>query len=435
MNRQRRSWPLFLRIFAVLLASVVVVQLASYALLIAAGPPAAEFRTVDEIAAALQRGGDQQAGVRVAVAATAPSGGELTPFARALATRLGVSPNRVLLARDEYRRGPPMPFMGPLHGRPPHDARSEVLFGRFVVAIRQKDGRWLTARSTRNEWGTWRRAAIIWFVTAALALTPFALLFSRWLARPIALFAAAAERLGRDPHAPMLAVEGPREIKEAAETFNEMQRRLARYLEDRTMLIGAIAHDLRTPLMRLALRLDDAAPDLRRSAEADIAEMQAMIVAATSFVRDATRPIERRPLELRALIESVTDELSDHGQAVSLDPGNLMPFDGNPVALKAMISNLVSNAVKYAGDAEMNLSEEGRNAVIEVRDHGPGIATEDLAQVFEPFFRGERSRNRDTGGLGLGLASARAVARAHGGDITIANHPDGGAVARVVMPI
>ena len=435
MRHRRPGWPLFLRIFAALLAGVVIVQFASYTLLVAAGPPAAFFRTVDEVAAALRKGTASQGDIRITVADAPPPGAMVTPTSRALAIRLGVLPGEVMLAHEAHGHGPPTPFMGPMPGPPHHDARAEILFGGFIVAVHRSDGRWLTAVPIHTGWEAWRRDALIWFITAALALVPFALLFARWLARPIAIFAAAAERLGRDPHAPMLAVEGPPEIQEAAETFNEMQRRLTRYVEDRTMLIGAIAHDMRTPLMRLALRLKQVTPELRRDVEADIAEIDAMIVAATSFVRDTNRPAERRALELRSLVESVTDEAADLGQAVTLSPGEPIPFTGNPVALKALVANLVGNAVKYAGDAKVVLRKSGQNAVVEVRDHGSGVHPADLPRVFEPFFRGERSRNRDTGGLGLGLASVRAVARAHGGEATIANHPDGGAIVTVTLPL
>ena len=435
MRPRRPGWPLFVRIFAALLAGVLIVQFASYTLLVAAGPPAAFFRTVDEVAVALRKGTDPQSDIRVTVADAPPLGATVTPTSRALAIRLGIPPERILLAHEEHGHGPPTPFMGPMPGPPRHDARAEILFGAFIVTVHRPDGRWLTAVPIHTGWEAWRRDALIWFITAALALVPFALLFSRWLARPIAMFAAAAERLGRDPHAPMLAIEGPPEIQEAAETFNEMQRRLSRYVEDRTMLIGAIAHDMRTPLMRLALRLKQVTPDLRREVEADIAEIDAMISAATSFVRDTTRPTDRRPLELRSLVESVTDEATDLGQAVTLAPGESIAFQGNPVALKSLVSNLVGNAVKYAGDAEVTVRQQSRDAVIEVRDHGSGIPAADLPRVFEPFFRGERSRNRNTGGLGLGLASVRAVARAHGGEATIANHPDGGAIVTATLPL
>lgn len=435
INARRRSWPLFLRIFAVMLLSVAAAQLASFALLIAAGPPSTEIRTVDQVAAALRTGADRSHDLRLTIVDDPPMSEGPSPIARLLATKLGISESRVRVAHGFHHQGPPPLHFLPLGGPPHHDPRAEVLVGRFVVAVQRSDGRWLAVRPIHTGWEAWRRDALLWVMAAALAVAPFALLFARWLAQPVKLFAAAAERLGRDPRAPLLSVTGPRELAEAAETFNRMQERLARYVEDRTSMIGAIAHDLRTPLMRLSLRLRDAPPELGRAAEADVAEMEAMIAAVTSFVHDATQSADRRRLDLRSLIASVTDELADRGSPVSFAPGETLPIDGNPVALKALVSNLVTNALNYAGDAEVTLLRQQETAIIEVRDHGPGIAPDDLARVFEPFFRGEPSRNRNTGGLGLGLASVRGVALAHGGDAQIDNHPDGGTVARVTLPL
>ncbi len=151
-------------------------------------------------------------------------------------------------------------------------------------------------------------------------------------------------------------------------------------------------------------------------------------------LNDTSRPTGRRPLDLRSLTESVTDDLVDRGAPVVLEPGDSVVVEGNPAALKAMLSNLISNALKYAGSAEVRLAQDEEQVLVEVRDNGPGIPSEDLDRMFEPFFRGERSRNRDTGGIGLGLASARAVARAHGGDVTLENRPEGGLSAMVTLP-
>lgn len=435
MSALPSRWPLFARIFAVLFVSVIVVQLVSYGLLSAAGPPAAAVRTIDEVAAALRLGQDSSGAFDLSVQSTLPPADLQNPFAGALAKKLGVAVDRVRVSREDHMHGPPItPLIGGPGAHAPHDVRAEVLFGRFSAALKRADGRWLVARAKSVDWEIWRRNAFLWLLGAALAVVPFALLLARWLARPYKVFAAAADRLGRDPHAPMLAVDGPPEIAHAAEAFNEMQRRLSRYVEDRTMLIGAIAHDMRTPLTRLSLRSKDAPIELRAGFDADIRDMDAMIRAATSFVEDSTRPTERRLLELRSLVASVTDGLIDMGHLVSLAPGDPITMMGNPTAIKAAITNLVGNALKYAGDAEVLVFTDHKKALIEVRDHGQGIPIGDLERVFEPFFRGEASRNRETGGLGLGLASVRSVALAHGGEIVIQNHPEGGAVARLSLP-
>jgi signal transduction histidine kinase len=235
--------------------------------------------------------------------------------------------------------------------------------------------------------------------------------------------------------APPLALDGPAEIQNAASAFNEMQARLNRYVEDRTTLVAAIAHDLRTPLMRLGLRLENAPAELRTACEADIRDMEQMIAAVMAFVRDMNRPSRRQRLDLRALAQSVTDGFDDEGASVTLHDGPPLVIEGDAAALKALLVNLVGNAVKYAGGAEIALAAEDNMAVIAVSDRGPGMTQEDLDRAFEPFFRAERSRNRDTGGIGLGLASVRAVARAHGGEAQLVNRPEGGLLARVTLPL
>jgi len=289
------------------------------------------------------------------------------------------------------------------------------------------DGGWRTVTPGEGL-EPWRLFVIAWLVLSALAAAVFAWAMAQRFARPIGAFARAAERLGRDPRAPPIELDGPAEIAEAARAFNDMQARLNRYVDDRATMIAAVAHDLRTPLMRLGLRVEDADPRIRAACEGDIREMQAMISAVMAYVRDSSRIGVRRPLDLRSLAETVVDDAADRGADVSLELGD-------PVALKAMLANLVGNAVKYAGGAELVLSARDHEAVIAVRDRGPGIADEDMERVFDPFFRGERSRNRDTGGMGLGLASARATARAHGGDITLHRRSGGGLCATVTLPL
>ena len=200
------------------------------------------------------------------------------------------------------------------------------------------------------------------------------------------------------------------------------------------MLIAAVAHDLRTPLMRLALRLEKAPDAIRQASEDDIQEMSSRIGAAMAFVRDMTRHASRQRLDLRSLAESITDDFGDRGAQVTLAPGGPLTMEGDMPALKALLANLVDNAIKYAGSAEIRLSRANGSVVVEVADDGPGLDQRDLDQAFEPFFRAERSRNRDTGGSGLGLASVRAVARAHGGDAVIENRAEGGLMARVTLP-
>ncbi|WP_404337061.1 ATP-binding protein [Sphingomonas sp. MMS12-HWE2-04] len=434
--------PLFLRVLTLMLLCVGVVQLMNVVMLVAVQTPSQKVYTVGEIVDSMTTGRDHEGDFSVSQVAEIqrsrwnPRGERIQ---LALATALGVPIERVeirfprpFLSREQIydRAGIPHPAAPPTAAM----ARGVAVIGSFSAALKRPDGSWVRVEPARG-FEPWRWFVLVWLVLSAIAVGPFAWALAHRLAKPIGAFAEAAERLGRDPRAAPLALGGPPEIAEAAAAFNQMQARLNRYVDDRTLVIGALAHDLRTPLMRLGLRLEDAPEGVRAACESDIRDMQAMISATLAYVRDTGQPAQRRPLDLRSLAETITDDLSDRGEAVSLTPGDPVVVDGNSAALKSMLSNLVSNAVKYAGGAEVSLALAEGQATLEVRDHGPGIPPGDLDHVFEPFFRGERSRNRDTGGIGLGLASARAVARAHGGDITLANAVDGGLRARVTLPV
>ena len=458
----RRDAPLFLRIFAWMLGGVAAVQLLSILLIFLLPPPEPRIFTLDQVATVLRAGDDESGALLVSrrVPEPAPSGG-LPPRSAELqahlARRLGVAGDRVALRRDRprtrlFQEGPPgpLPMMfdrPPVGGTPgdgpdapggiPRDARSELLFGDFTASLRLDDGSWRAVRPARS--GSvyfWRWRALMWLVAATLAMAPIAWILSRRLVRPIALFARAADRLGRDPRAPPLEVDGPPEIAGAAAAFNEMQARLQRYVEDRSMLISAIAHDLRTPLMRLSLRLESAPEPLREKTENDIRDMEAMIAAVLGFMRDLSAPISRQRLDLRSLVESVTDGFADRGDAVTLAPGDALVIDGDRPGLKAVVGNLVGNAVAYGGGAEVELGVDANagEAWVLVSDRGPGLPPDMIERVFQPFFRMEQSRNRATGGAGLGLASARAVARAHGGDVVLSNRAGGGLAARLSLP-
>jgi signal transduction histidine kinase len=434
--------PLFLRIFVRMLACVAVVQLLNFGLLFAIQTPNPKLHTVGQIAQAMRNPVAAPEGfevLRSPTVARQPWNPRAERTEVALATALGVPREDVILRfpvgflqrPQVYNRAGLPPAPAPASAAAAQDV---VVTGGFEASLKLPDGGWRTVTPGEGL-EPWRLFVIAWLVLSALAAAVFAWAMAQRFARPIGAFARAAERLGRDPRAPPIELDGPAEIAEAARAFNDMQARLNRYVDDRATMIAAVAHDLRTPLMRLGLRVEDADPRIRAACEGDIREMQAMISAVMAYVRDSSRIGVRRPLDLRSLAETVVDDAADRGADVSLELGNPVVIEADPVALKAMLANLVGNAVKYAGGAELLLSARDHEAVIAVRDRGPGIADEDMERVFDPFFRGERSRNRDTGGMGLGLASARATARAHGGDITLHRRSGGGLCATVTLPL
>ena len=317
-----------------------------------------------------------------------------------------------------------------------HTADERYLIAPFQLGVLRPDGRWLIVQPKPSlKLTPWQQSTLTWLILSTLALSPIAYLFARRLASPIAQFAAASERLGRDPHAPPLVIRGPVEIGVAVQAFNDMQRRLARYVDDRTAMIGAVAHDLRTPLTRLRFRAEAAPEELRAKMAADIEEMEAMISGTMAFVRDASQPTTRSRLELSSLLESLADEMSETGKDVVVEQADRIVIDGDPLALRRLFNNLLENAVKFGRLARVRVFADQTGAVVEIDDHGPGLPDTELEQVFEPFYRREASRSRETGGIGLGLAVVRSVARAHGGDAGLENRLGGGLTARVRLPL
>jgi signal transduction histidine kinase len=258
----------------------------------------------------------------------------------------------------------------------------------------------------------------------------------RRLTMPYSILADAAERFGRDRNPVQLPESGPREVRIAAHAFNLMQERLQRFLADRDQLVAAVSHDLRTPVTRLRLRaefVEDA--DQRTRMLADLEDIESMTRAVLAFARDAAHPEPREPVDLISLLDALCSDQPD--VALTL-PSSLPPriaCQADPVALRRCIANLIDNAIKYGTCARVALTLAGSTVRVSVDDDGPGIAEADREQVFRPFFRLEASRNRETGGTGLGLTIARTVARAHGGDVVLANRPEGGLRAELVLPL
>jgi signal transduction histidine kinase len=291
------------------------------------------------------------------------------------------------------------------------------------VSMQLTDGTWFNVATPgsrlRSPW--WPKVFGPIVVTTVIIL-----LLSFWAvrrsAKPIALFAQAAERLGRDVNAPPLPEDGPREVVRASQAFNDMQRKLQSFIKDRTHMLAAISHDLRTPITRLRLRaelIDDAEQQAKMLADLD--QMEQMIAATLAFARDEAVDEASVRFDLAAMLQSLADDISDtNGQASYTGPDKL-EWTGRPGALKRAFQNLADNAIKYGQRADISLSDSEGKLVITFEDDGPGIPENERVRVFDPFYRIDPSRNRDTGGVGLGLAVTRSVVRAHGGDISFQN--------------
>ena len=304
-----------------------------------------------------------------------------------------------------------------------------------LIAVPVLDGGWLwfsVFAESRPESQVIR--PVYWI--AVVAVVALFALWAAWrTAAPMRRFAAAADRFGVDVYAPPLPEQGSGELRRAVRAFNRMQERLRRYVDDRTMLLAAVSHDLRTALTRLRLRselMDKGEP--RDKILADLDEMQAMLQASLDFARDAAAAEERTRVDLSALLQALCDDCADAGQDVRYAGSDQVLLEGRPVALRRAFANLIDNAVRYGGEAEVTLEDRGETVDVTVADRGPGIPPDKREQVFAPFRRLETSRSRDTGGTGLGLAVARSAIRAHGGDIAIEERPGGGLVFRASLP-
>jgi signal transduction histidine kinase len=257
----------------------------------------------------------------------------------------------------------------------------------------------------------------------------------RRVTSPLSTLAAAAERLGRDVNAPPLAETGTAETRQASRAFNEMQTRLQSLIENRTRLLAAISHDLRTPLTLLRLRAENVENAAEREKMlATVAEMEAMIGATLQFARDEAASEPLRATDITALLQSCVDDLADAGHAVSMPASMPIVCDCRPTALKRALNNLLENAIRYGGRAHAAIESRPGGVTLTIEDDGPGIPEAELARVFEPFYRIEESRNRHTGGIGLGLSIAQSVVRSMGGDLMLSNRVEGGLRAIVRLP-
>lgn len=365
--------------------------------------------------------------LKVEIASTAPAGGtqELPgPMARLLRVHVNLVP--LGLPSGRWRE---VVFHG-------HPTGQDI-----TVAFRLPDNAWLQVTVPVDRPAPWHSPL---FQIAFLLMTAVAAILIIWAVRrltaPVRTLAEAAEALGRDVNAPPLPENGPLEVARAAAAFNTMAERIRRFVSDRTELLSAIGHDLRTPITRLKLRAEFMEDEEQRAKMLnDLAELEAMVSATLAFGRASRTDEPAVALDLAELLRTILDEARDTWPAsedqMTYDGPAHMTVQARSLALKRALSNLVTNAVKYGGSARVRLHPPVAGmARIEIEDDGPGIPPGELERVFEPFHRAEPSRNRETGGVGLGLPIARNILRSAGGDVTLANRVEGGARATVTLP-
>lgn len=308
--------------------------------------------------------------------------------------------------------------------------------GELVFALKLADGAPLTLRVQPPRL---RPSATVLALLAAqitvLALCGAAAV--RLATRPLRRLANAAERLGEDPAAAPLPETGPREVASAARAFNTMQARIGEHLRERSQILAAVTHDLQTPLTRLRLRSELLpAGEARDKLLADIDAMQGLVAEGLHYAASAHAAEEApQAVDVIALLDGLVCDGQDAGQQISLAaPASLAPVTTRPRALRRIVGNLVDNAVKFAGAAEVVVAPGDGLLLITVLDRGPGIPAHQLQAALLPFVRLEASRNRDSGGTGLGLAIAQRLAQALGATLELKARDGGGLEARLSLP-
>lgn len=304
------------------------------------------------------------------------------------------------------------------------------------VSLQLKDGQWVNFDMAMVRGvPLWSAHTVLSTVAMMVGVLVFGGWATGWVGRPLATFAAAADRLGRDVNAPRLPENGPREVRRAVVAFNEMQDRIRRFVDDRTQMLAAISHDLRSPITRLRLRTELLAEgEGRDKMLRDLDEMEAMVASSLDFARDEAADEPGQDIDLAATLEAICDNTSDIGLMAEFEWDGRLVCHCRPAAMKRALSNLIENAARYGGKAMVRARRLERIVAVVIEDSGPGIAETELDKVFNPFYRVEGSRNRKTGGIGLGLSVARSIVRSHGGDIRLENRAEGGLRATVTIP-
>lgn len=359
---------------------------------------------------------------------------------RVSAEAAGTPPPPSLLPRRFHKDGPSNngDHQNMMHDRdmmpPPmwiHDVR---MFG----AIELVDGRWLHFSSFADrEPPTWSPSAMLSLLLLAILISAVLFFLLRRATRPLKQLSTQAEHFGRGEDIPPLTEGGPLEVAETLAAFNRMQLRLNRFVQDRTQMLAAISHDLRTPLTTLRLRCEFLPEgEDRDKMLITLKQMENMLHATLSFARDEYHSEASRNIDLVSLLHSLCDDYEDNGQPVSCEAEGKRVYQCRPDVLRRVLQNLISNALKYAGDAEVSLFENADAIFIHVRDHGPGISDEQIEDVFKPFYRLDSARNTEDGSVGLGLAIARTLIHQHGGELRLRNATDGagGLIAEIQLP-
>ena len=306
----------------------------------------------------------------------------------------------------------------------------------LYVSARLEDGQWLNfAGAIPRSEDLWPGIAGAYVSSVALGVGALTMWLVARVTAPLSTFALAADRLGKNIRAEPLPETGPTEVLQASRAFNEMQERLRRLVENRTQMLAAISHDLRTPVTLLRLRGELMSDEVEREKILHtLDEMESMIASVLEFAKETFHDEPQRHVDLSALVASICDDMADAGAKIELEPTSQILVACRRIAMKRALINVIDNAVKYGNVARVGIESRPDAVEIIIDDDGPGVPQQELDQIFMPFYRADRARTPGKGGVGLGLSIAQAIIHGHGGTIRPLNRPERGLRVRVSLP-
>lgn len=304
------------------------------------------------------------------------------------------------------------------------------------IDVRLNDGQWIRIVASREpDAPALPTDFFVHLLISLLIVTGVIMIAVRQATKPLQQLAHAADAFGRDLDAPALVEAGPSETRLATQAFNRMQQRIRRLVDERSRALAAVSHDLRTPLTRLRLRAELVDDDkLRDQIAADLDAMTTMIDSTLDYLRGLQENEPTCPIDINALLQSLIDDAAVLGRQIEIEGTAHHPFNGRLSALRRALQNLIDNAIKYGHGAHLSIEDHADNLKLIVEDKGPGIPPEELTRVAEPYYRPDASRSHETGGVGLGLSIVTDIARLHGGELILANRPEGGLRATLLLP-
>lgn len=307
----------------------------------------------------------------------------------------------------------------------------------LILSISLRDGGWLNAQTMFHRPPLqWAWPGVVSTVLMALAIILVVWFMVRRITGPMNALVDGADKFGRSGDTEPIPLAGPKEIRRLTDSFNRMQDRLTRYVRERVQMLAALSHDLRSPLTAMRLRLEMIEDtETRDRLEATVDEMQQMVEATLAFAKGIAVNEPEEPMDLRSLLQDLVEDIARTGADVRLGQGGPIKVTSRPTALRRAIRNVIENSVKYGGMAHITAATVDGLARIVIEDAGPGIPEEDLEKVFEPFVRLEGSRSLETGGVGLGLATAQSIVHALGGEISLSNRDAGGLRVTIDLPV